>query len=108
MAETPVDTVTKPATRTEMPETNRPIHSVPADDLVAAGKRLRDTASRASLGIWKRTKDRPDPLELLDASDAGRMPDLIPIRYGRMLATPFTFYRGSAAVMAADLASGRT
>ena len=86
-----------------MPETRRPAHSVPADDLLAAGKRLRDTVTRSSQGVWKRPKDRPDPLEILRASDAGRVPELIPIRYGRMLQSPFTFYRGSASVMAADL-----
>jgi uncharacterized protein (DUF2252 family) len=79
---------------------------VPADDLVAAGKRLRDTVPRASQGAWKRPKDRLDPLELLQASDGGRMSELLPIRYGRMLQTPFTFFRGSANVMAADLAGG--
>ena len=91
-------------TRADVPEINRPPHSVPADDLIAAGKRMRDTVPRSSQGVWKRHKDRADPLELLHASDAGRMPELIPIRYGRMLQTPFTFYRGSANVMAADLA----
>jgi uncharacterized protein (DUF2252 family) len=97
--------VTKLPTRKEVPETKRPVHSVPANDLLAAGKRLRDTIPRASQGEWKRHKDRADPIELLQASDAGRVPELIPIRYGRMLQTPFTFYRGSAGVMAADLAT---
>ncbi|MGD9885678.1 MAG: DUF2252 domain-containing protein [Reyranella sp.] len=94
--------------RTEVPETRRPSHSVPADDLVAAGKRLRDTVPRASQGIWKPARDRPNPIELMQASDAGRLPELIPIRYGRMLQTPFTFFRGSANVMAADLAGTPT
>ena len=97
--------VTKLPTRKEVPETKRPVHSVPANDLLAAGKRLRDTIPRASQGEWKRHQDRADPIELLQASDAGRVPELIPIRYGRMLQTPFTFYRGSAGVMAADLAT---
>jgi uncharacterized protein (DUF2252 family) len=100
--------VMKPAIRPDVPEARRPAHSVPADDLIAAGKRLRDTVPRSSLGVWKRSKDRADPLELLKASDAERMRELIPIRYGRMLETPFTFYRGSAGVMAADLAAGPT
>ena len=97
--------VTRLPIPSEVPETRRPAHSVPADDLIAAGKRLRDTVPRASQGVWKRLKDRRDPLEILHASDEGRMPELLPIRYGRMLQTPFTFYRGSAAVMAADLAA---
>jgi hypothetical protein len=90
--------------RTEVPETSRPAHSVPADDLVDAGKRLRDTVPRASQGKWVSPKDRRDPIELLLASDAGRIPELLPIRYGRMLQTPFAFFRGSANVMASDLA----
>ena len=93
-----------PKAKAEIEEIHRAPHSVPADDLVAAGKRLRDSVPRASQGIWKRPKDRHDPLDLLKASDAGRMPELLPIRYGRMLQSPFTFYRGAANVMAADLA----
>jgi uncharacterized protein (DUF2252 family) len=101
-----MSTVTKLTIRPDVPEeAKRPAHSVPADDLLAAGKRLRDKVPRASHGIWKRPKDRADPLDLLRASDAGRVPHLVPIKYGRMLQTPFTFYRGSAGVMAADLAT---
>ena len=100
--------VTKLTIRPDVPEAKRAPHSVPAADLVAAGKRLRDTVPRASQAVWKRHKNRADPLEILHASDEGRMPELIPIRYGRMLETPFTFYRGSAAVMAADLATTAT
>ena len=66
---------------------------------------MRDTVPRVTQGIWKGQKGRADPLEILHASDAGRISELVPIRYGRMLQTPFTFYRGSAAVMAADLAT---
>ena len=91
--------------KADVSELKRPAHSVPADDLVAAGKRLRDTVPRASQSVWKRPKDRADPLDILRASDAGRQPGLAPIRYGRMLQTPFTFYRGAAAVMAADLST---
>jgi uncharacterized protein (DUF2252 family) len=70
----------------------------------AAGKQARKTAPRTSHGEWKPAPDRPDPIALLRAQDASRMPDLVPIRWGRMSASPFTFYRGSAALMAADLA----
>ena len=100
--------VAKLRTKPAVPELARPVHSVPADDLVAAGKRLRDTVPRASQRDWKKPKDRRDPLEILRASDEGRQPDLLPIRYGRMLQSPFTFYRGAAAVMAADLAATPT
>jgi uncharacterized protein (DUF2252 family) len=73
-----------------------------------AGKALRDRVPRDSLAKWKRNKDKVDALAILKAADQGRIERLIPIRYGRMLASPFTFYRGSAAVMAADLAGRPT
>ena len=82
-----------------------PLHQAQAPaDLVAAGKRLRDTVPRDSHGIWKKPKDRADPIAMLQASDPERLPELLPVRYGRMLVSPFTFYRGAAGVMAADLA----
>jgi uncharacterized protein (DUF2252 family) len=71
---------------------------------MAAGKALREKVRRQSHGLWKRPANRADPLAILRASDQGRLPRLLPIRYGRMLRSPFTFYRGAAAVMAADLA----
>ena len=73
-------------------------------DLYAAGKSLRDKCPRSSHAAWKAPHDRPDPLRLLEESNKGRIPQLIPIRYGRMLKSPFTFYRGAALNMAADLA----
>lgn len=76
-----------------------------AAERLAAGNAIRDIVPRSAHGIWKRDKNRVDPIAILRASDEGRMENLIPIRYGRMLQTPFTFYRGSAAVMAADLAA---
>lgn len=71
----------------------------------ASGKALREKAPRASHGKWKVPTDRRDPIELTLASNEGREPSLIPIRMGRMAQSPFTFYRGSAALMAADLAA---
>lgn len=71
----------------------------------AAGKALRDVVSRSSHGGWNAPKDRRDPIETLNASNEGRVPELIPIRFGRMAQSPFAFYRGAAAVMAADLSS---
>jgi uncharacterized protein (DUF2252 family) len=65
---------------------------------------LRDAAPREAHGHWKAAKNRRDPIDLLNKSNEGRLPDLIPIRFGRMMQSPFAFYRGSAAVMAADLA----
>jgi hypothetical protein len=68
------------------------------------GKALRDRVQRAALGTWKTPADRRNPIEILRAPDTERLQELVPIRYGRMLQSPFTFYRGAAAVMAADLA----
>jgi uncharacterized protein (DUF2252 family) len=84
------------------------VHRPSADDLRAHGNKLRDRVARKSQGLWKRPADRANPLDILHQSDAGRQAQLLPIRYGRMLQTPFTFYRGSAAVMAADLAKTPT
>ena len=70
-----------------------------------AGKRLRDTVPRASHSVWKKPSGRADPIAQLQASDAERLPELVPVRYGRMLASPFTFFRGAAGIMAADLAT---
>jgi uncharacterized protein (DUF2252 family) len=68
------------------------------------GKTLRDKCPRTAHGIWHPPSNRPDPVDLLVESSEGRVPQLIPIRYGRMMQTPFTFYRGAALNMAADLA----
>jgi uncharacterized protein (DUF2252 family) len=81
-----------------------PPHS-PAVLAYERGARLRKIAPRRSHGRWTPPGDRVDPLETLAASNVGRIPELIPIRMGRMLASPFAFLRGSAAVMAGDLAS---
>ena len=59
---------------------------------------------REEHGGWKPPKDRRDPVELVLESNQGRMPELVPIRHGRMLQSPFAFYRGTAGLMAADLA----
>jgi uncharacterized protein (DUF2252 family) len=69
------------------------------------GRALRDAVPRASHAEWKPRKDRRDPIELLMESNEGRVPSLVPIRFGRMSASPFAFYRGSAVLMAADLAT---
>ncbi len=79
------------------------MHSSRAE-LYAMGKSLREQCPRASHAAWKRAADRPDPIVLLEESNKGRIPELIPVRYGRMLVSPFTWYRGSALNMAADLA----
>ena len=75
-------------------------------DKINKGLELRATVPREIHALWKPAADRRSPVEILTAQDAARQPDLVPLRYGRMLVSPFTFYRGAAAVMAADLAGG--
>ena len=72
---------------------------------LAAGKALREHVPRTSHARYVSRADRPDPIELLEKQNSTRVQKLVPIRYGRMLATPFTFLRGSAAVMANDLSN---
>jgi uncharacterized protein (DUF2252 family) len=71
----------------------------------ARGKAARAEVPRAAHGDFKPTAERPDPVELLEHQSQTRVSELVPIRYGRMLVSPFTFYRGAARIMAADLAS---
>jgi uncharacterized protein (DUF2252 family) len=78
---------------------------LPRDERLAAGKALRDTVPRASHAKWKPPAKRRDPIDVLEESNRDRLPELVPIRYGRMLRSPFTFLRGSAGLMAYDLAT---
>ena len=75
------------------------------DDRKAEGLAARDSASLSSHTKWTPAADRPDPVALLEEQDATREPDLVPVRHGRMMVSPFTFYRGAAKIMAADLAA---
>jgi uncharacterized protein (DUF2252 family) len=70
----------------------------------AAGKALRSKAPRTSHAEWASAADRPDPISLLEEQNRTRVPELVPIRMGRMSLSPFAFLRGSAVVMASDLA----
>lgn len=74
-----------------------------ASERMAEGKALRERVPRRAHGVWKAAANRPDPIELLKRTDEGRVPELLPIRYGRMQRSPFAFLRGAAAVMAWDL-----
>jgi uncharacterized protein (DUF2252 family) len=74
------------------------------DERRAIGKAARKRVTRQDHGAWEPPQGRRDPVELLCESNEGRLPELIPIRFGRMMQSPFAFYRGSAALMAADLA----
>src|ERR1700756_5114687 len=77
-----------------------------ADQRVARGRAARVEAPRSAHSRWTPRPDRPDPVDLLEEQAASRVPELVPIRYGRMLVSPFTFYRGAAYLMASDLAQG--
>jgi uncharacterized protein (DUF2252 family) len=83
----------------QLPQT----HTGPIDERMTAGKALRKQCSRNSHAEWLPPADRADPVDLLIENSRGRMEELIPIRYGRMAASPFAFYRGAAAIMASDL-----
>ena len=72
---------------------------------VATGKALRRTVARKDQGVFRKNPKRPDPIEVLELQNRSRAQNLVPVRYARMLASPFAFLRGSAAVMAADLAN---
>jgi uncharacterized protein (DUF2252 family) len=71
---------------------------------VTRGKAARSEVPRSSHGVFEPSSTRADPVELLERQAKSRVPELVPIRYGRMLVSPFTFYRGAAMIMAGDLA----
>ena len=101
--------VRKPS-KTKSPRSSpgwEPVLPVPpiAGRQYAIGKSLRDKCPRQSHSVWKAPGNRPDPVALVIKSDQGRIPQPVPLRHGRMLQSPFTFYRGAALNMAADLAN---
>jgi uncharacterized protein (DUF2252 family) len=69
----------------------------------AAGKAAREAAPLSAHGDWTPSVDRPDPVSLLQQQETDREPDLVPVRYGRMMTSPFAFFRGAAKIMTADL-----
>ena len=73
------------------------------DERRVKGKKTRELTATSAHAGWKPAGNRPDPVALLEEQDATREPDLVPVRHGRMLVSPFTFYRGAAKIMAADL-----
>ncbi len=78
-------------------------HMTPAER-AARGKAIRAEVPRESHADFEPAPDRPDPVSLLEEQSADRLPDLVPVRYGRMMVSPFTYYRGAALPMASDLA----
>ncbi|MFI5225052.1 MAG: DUF2252 domain-containing protein [Candidatus Limnocylindrales bacterium] len=74
----------------------------------AAGEQVRSKVPLGEHAIWKAEADRPDPVALLESQASTRIPSLVPVRYGRMAVSPFTFLRGAALPMAADLATTKS
>src|SRR6476646_3354665 len=84
----------------------RPAESHPTvAERVARGKAARSEVPRSSHAELRLPPRRPDPIKMLERQAKTRVPELVPIRYGRMLVSPFTFYRGAAMIMASDLAA---
>jgi len=79
--------------------------ALPRKQLYAIGKELRNACPRVSHARWKPARNRPDAVGMVLAAEKGRLKDLLPLRHGRMAASPFTFYRGAALTMASDLAA---
>src|ERR1700678_308146 len=75
----------------------------PTKERIAVGKKLRGTHNRTGHGSWESHKNRPDPIDLLLSQDESRQQHLTPLRYERMMSSPFAFFRGSALIMASDL-----
>jgi uncharacterized protein (DUF2252 family) len=80
------------------------LHSRPISARAADGKTRRQSCARSSFASWSPASSRADPIDLLVADSQDRMENLVPIRYGRMMSSPFAFYRGAAAIMAYDQA----
>jgi uncharacterized protein (DUF2252 family) len=87
-----------------LPARAEPAGDAAPGDRAAKGKSCRSKAPRSSHAAWEPPADRSDPIALLEEQAAERVPELVPIRYGRMSASPFAFYRGATYVMASDLA----
>jgi uncharacterized protein (DUF2252 family) len=102
-------TTTSRTSRPATPRSRKPagvaVPHLSVAERVARGKAARDEASRASHAVFEPSSTRADPVALLERQAKSRVPELVPIRYGRMLVSPFTFYRGAALLMANDLAA---
>jgi uncharacterized protein (DUF2252 family) len=89
----------------ERARASSPVAHLTPQEHMARGKAARAKAPRSSHAEWDPPSDRRGPVDLLDEQATSRVPELVPVRYGRMLASPFAFFRGAAYLMAADLAS---
>src|SRR5664280_675300 len=97
--------LTKSSRRVGLGIGTRKHHRLSRSERTDRGKALRAVSPRSSHATWAPAVDRPDPVALLEEQASTRVPELVPIRYGRMLVSPFTFYRGAALIMASDLAT---
>ena len=86
-----------------MAELRGPVEHLTVAERTADGRAARTDVPRSVHATWEPAAGRPDPVALLEEQGATRVPELVPIRYGRMLVSPFTFYRGAAYLMASDL-----
>jgi uncharacterized protein (DUF2252 family) len=86
-------------------ESNAVVPRATQAELRAEGKKLRAKCPRSSHATWKAPPDRRDAVDVVEEANLGRLPELVPIRHGRMMLSPFTFYRGTALNMATDLAT---
>jgi uncharacterized protein (DUF2252 family) len=98
-------TPNEPPSATDLPPLSQQTFQLDVKERQAMAKAIRDKCSRRVLGGWKGSKNRPDPIDILIETSKGRVEPLVPIRYGRMMASPFAFYRGGAAIMASDLST---
>jgi len=85
--------------------TPRAVSHLSVEERAKLGKEARARAPRSSQADFSPATNRPDPVSLLERQAMTRVPELVPIRYGRMLVSPFTFFRGAALIMASDLAT---
>jgi uncharacterized protein (DUF2252 family) len=102
---TKTGTETKPQPQATASKPPDPVQHFSVAERVARGKAARADVPRSAHGAWMPPADRPDPVSLLEEQGESRVHELVPIRYGRMLVSPFTFYRGAAYIMSSDLSS---
>src|ERR1700674_1955617 len=86
-------------------DTTPAVPHLTTSERAARGKAARAEVPRSSHAVFEPVSRRSDPIKLLERQAKTRVPELVPIRYGRMLVSPFTFYRGAALIMASDLAA---
>ncbi len=92
---------------TEALDPDAPVDHPLPEERVATGRAARRAVPRSSHGVWEPSATRAHPGDLLAAQETTRVTELVPLRHERMLVSPFTFYRGAAVIMAADLARSR-